>query len=91
MIENIYDEREASKWVAEAGSDLADQELALRVYTSRIIGQNPDLSEYNNQINFLKNEIKYFEIYSYSICIEKDGTIRKLEDMGGMKINVKKN
>ena len=43
MIENIYDEREASKWVAEAGSDLADQELALRVYTSRIIGQNPDL------------------------------------------------
>ncbi len=43
MIENIYDECEASKWVAEAGSDLADQELALRVYTSRIIGQNPDL------------------------------------------------
>lgn len=43
MIENMYDESEASKWVAEAGNDLADQELALRVYTSRIIGQNPDL------------------------------------------------
>ena len=43
MIENIYDDSEASKWVAEAGDDLADQELALRVYTSRIIGQNPDL------------------------------------------------
>ena len=43
MIENIYDEREASKWVANAGKDLADQELALPVYRSRIIGQNPDL------------------------------------------------
>ena len=25
-------------------------------------GQNPDFSAYNNQINYLKNEIKYFEI-----------------------------
>ena len=25
-------------------------------------GQNPNFSKYNNQINYLKNEVKYFEI-----------------------------
>ena len=43
MIENRYNESEAAKWLAEAGSNPADQQLALRVYTSRIIGQSPDL------------------------------------------------
>jgi rhamnose utilization protein RhaD (predicted bifunctional aldolase and dehydrogenase)/NAD(P)-dependent dehydrogenase (short-subunit alcohol dehydrogenase family) len=43
MIENKYDENEAAKWVAEAGDERSDQELAQRVYTSRLIGQNPDL------------------------------------------------
>tara|TARA_E500000178_G_scaffold341094_1_gene384588 strand:+ start:720 stop:2753 length:2034 start_codon:yes stop_codon:yes gene_type:complete len=43
MIENKYVENDAAKWVLEAGENSADQELALRVYTSRIIGQNPDL------------------------------------------------
>lgn len=43
MIKNRYDETEAAQWAAKAGSDPADQELALRVYTSRLIGQNPDL------------------------------------------------
>ena len=43
MIDNKYLKKEAAKWVQEAGEDAADQELALRVYTSRIIGQNPDL------------------------------------------------
>ena len=43
MIENNYSENDAAKWVLEAGQDASDQELALRVYTSRIIGQNPDL------------------------------------------------
>ncbi len=43
MIENRYKESEVTKWLAEAGSDPADQQLALRVYTSRLIGQSPDL------------------------------------------------
>ena len=43
MIDNKYSSKEAAKYVQEAGKDKADQELALRVYTSRLIGQNPDL------------------------------------------------
>ena len=43
MIDNKYSSKEAAKYVLEAGKDKADQELALRVYTSRLIGQNPDL------------------------------------------------
>lgn len=43
MIENWYDARKASEWRKASGSDPADQELGERVYTSRLIGQNPDL------------------------------------------------
>ena len=43
MIKNNYKPSEAKSYVEQAGEDVADQELALRVYTSRIIGQNPDL------------------------------------------------
>ncbi|WP_136661595.1 bifunctional aldolase/short-chain dehydrogenase [Nitratireductor sp. XY-223] len=43
MIDNNYDREEAIRWRREAGDDPADQELAERVYTSRLIGRNPDL------------------------------------------------
>lgn len=43
MIENRYDAAKASEWRAAAGADPADQELGERVYTSRLIGRNPDL------------------------------------------------
>ena len=43
MIRNRYDAAEAARWMDGAGTDPADRELALRVYTSRLIGQNPDL------------------------------------------------
>ena len=43
MIKNNYKSSEAKSYVDQVGKDVADQELALRVYTSRIIGQNPDL------------------------------------------------
>lgn len=43
MIENWYKQVEADKWMAQAGGEAADRELALRVYTSQLIGQNPDL------------------------------------------------
>ena len=43
MIKNNYEKKEASNWRKKAGSDSADQELGERVYTSRLIGQNPDL------------------------------------------------
>ena len=43
MIENWYVSEDATNWRQEAGVDPADQELGVRVYTSRLIGQNPDL------------------------------------------------
>lgn len=43
MITNDYDAVTAQKWRREAGNDAADQELGERVYTSRLIGLNPDL------------------------------------------------
>jgi rhamnose utilization protein RhaD (predicted bifunctional aldolase and dehydrogenase) len=43
MIENWYDDLDAANYRAAAGNDSADQELGERVYTSRLIGQNPDL------------------------------------------------
>ena len=43
MIENWYDDLEAANYRTAAGNNSADQELGERVYTSRLIGQNPDL------------------------------------------------
>ena len=43
MIENWYEPTKAAEWRMAAGSDAADQDLGERVYTSRLIGQNPDL------------------------------------------------
>lgn len=43
MIRNRYDALEAARWRYAAGGDPADQELGERVYTSRLIGQVPDL------------------------------------------------
>ena len=43
MIENRYEDVEAANYRAAAGNNAADQELGERVYTSRLIGQNPDL------------------------------------------------
>ena len=43
MIENWYDDVEAANYRAAAGNNSEDQELGERVYTSRLIGQNPDL------------------------------------------------
>ena len=43
MIENNYKKQDAENWISKAAKNDADQPLALRVYTSRLIGQNPDL------------------------------------------------
>ena len=43
MIRDRWNEGEAAKWVQEAGEDPQDQALALRVYSSRLIGSDPDL------------------------------------------------
>ena len=43
MIENRWNDADARAMQDKAGSDPAARELALRVYTSRIIGSDPDL------------------------------------------------
>jgi rhamnose utilization protein RhaD (predicted bifunctional aldolase and dehydrogenase)/NAD(P)-dependent dehydrogenase (short-subunit alcohol dehydrogenase family) len=43
MVQDRWREADANAAVAAAGSDPADQALALRVYTSRLIGADPDL------------------------------------------------
>ncbi len=43
MIENRWRDDEASAFLAKAGGDPTDRALALRVYTSRLIGNDPDL------------------------------------------------
>lgn len=43
MIRNRWSDAEADLWVAEAGESEADRALALRVYSSRLIGSDPDL------------------------------------------------
>ncbi len=43
MVLNRWNDVDAKKFVDAAGNNPADQELALRVYSSRIIGQDADL------------------------------------------------
>ncbi|WP_435230368.1 class II aldolase/adducin family protein [Pseudopelagicola sp. nBUS_20] len=43
MVLNRWDDNEAKKFIDAAWEDLADRELALRVYTSQIIGQDLNL------------------------------------------------
>lgn len=45
MIDNRWSDADAQAWVDALGPDAseADKVLAHRVYTSQIIGQNPDL------------------------------------------------
>ena len=43
MIKDLYKNKEALKWRETHGSFEADQDLGERVYTSRLIGSNPDL------------------------------------------------
>ncbi len=40
MVNNNWNERQAQKCIDDAGNDHSDQQLALRVYTSRLIGQD---------------------------------------------------
>lgn len=40
---NRWNDDEAAQWEATAGDDLTERDLALRIYTSRLIGGDPDL------------------------------------------------
>lgn len=42
-MKSQWNDAEAKRWEDDAGSDPADRELALRVYTSRLLGREPDL------------------------------------------------
>jgi len=42
-MKSLWNDDEAQGWIDSAGGDPAETDLALRVYTSRLIGQEPDL------------------------------------------------
>ena len=44
MVRNNWDDAEAKKCLKNAGQEPADQDLALRVYSSRLIGQDRRLT-----------------------------------------------
>ncbi|PWW00027.1 rhamnose utilization protein RhaD (predicted bifunctional aldolase and dehydrogenase) [Hoeflea marina] len=46
MRQNKWNVEEAESWMEKAGGDPADRELALRVYSSRLIGSDPDLVQH---------------------------------------------
>lgn len=56
MRQNRWDDKEAQARVDAAGSDPADQTLALRVYSSRLIGADPDLVMHGGGNTSVKTE-----------------------------------
>lgn len=55
MIANRWNDAEAARWTAQAGRDARAQALALRVYTSRLIGQDADLVQHGGGNTSLKS------------------------------------
>jgi rhamnose utilization protein RhaD (predicted bifunctional aldolase and dehydrogenase)/NAD(P)-dependent dehydrogenase (short-subunit alcohol dehydrogenase family) len=43
VVENLWNEQDAQTFLKNTGPEEADRQLALRVYTSRLIGQDPDM------------------------------------------------
>ncbi len=43
VVKNLWNEQDAQSFLDNAGPEEADRQLALRVYTSRLIGQDPDM------------------------------------------------
>lgn len=43
LTENRWNDDDAARWEGDADRDPADRDLALRIYTSRLIGNDPDL------------------------------------------------
>jgi len=58
MRQNRWNDKEAQARVDAAGADPADQTLALRVYSSRIIGSDPDLVMHGGGNTSVKTERK---------------------------------
>jgi rhamnose utilization protein RhaD (predicted bifunctional aldolase and dehydrogenase)/NAD(P)-dependent dehydrogenase (short-subunit alcohol dehydrogenase family) len=56
MRQNRWNDKEAGEWVRAAGNHPADQALALRVYSSRIIGADPDLVMHGGGNTSVKTE-----------------------------------
>ncbi|WP_299349098.1 bifunctional aldolase/short-chain dehydrogenase [uncultured Maritalea sp.] len=43
MVKNLWNDNDAQTYLDNAGPEEADRQLALRIYTSHIIGQDPDM------------------------------------------------
>ena len=57
MIAHRWRDEDAAQWQARAGRDPAARELALRVYSSRIIGADPDLVMHGGGNTSLKQSL----------------------------------
>ncbi|MFC3226196.1 bifunctional aldolase/short-chain dehydrogenase [Marinibaculum pumilum] len=65
MVQNRWRDEEAEALEAAAGNDPADRALALRVYTSRLIGSDPDLVQHgggNTSCKVLRRDLLGDEI-----------------------------
>ncbi len=67
MIQNRWQAPEAQRMQAAGGTDSADQELALRVYSSRLIGQDPDLVMHGGGNTSVK--LKRFDVFGDEIDV----------------------
>lgn len=56
MTANLWTDAEAKTFMAEAGADPLARELALRVFTSRLIGRDPDLVMHGGGNTSLKSK-----------------------------------
>jgi len=66
MRENRWNEADALKWLSSAGTDVADQQLALRVYSSRLIGADPDLVMHGGGNTSVK--VRRVDLYGLRRC-----------------------
>ena len=60
MIKDLYKNKEAKQWRENHGDLEADQDLGERVYTSRLIGFNPDLVMHGGGNTSVKVQVKAF-------------------------------
>ncbi|OIP87362.1 MAG: short-chain dehydrogenase [Rhodobacterales bacterium CG2_30_65_12] len=85
MIENRWQDAEAQMFQDDAGSDPAARALALRVYSSRLIGAEPDLVMHGGGNTSLKLTMR--DLYGDPmevICIKGSGTDLARIDARGM-------
>ena len=79
MIKDLYKNKEAKQWRENHGDLEADQDLGERVYTSRLIGFNPDLVMHGGGNTSVK--VDRTNIYGDSHIPDKELSRMKMEPL----------